>query len=779
MRLPRDRNLIVLALLLALATAAYFTLENSHGQVGGVAELDGYYYYVYLRSVQMDRDIDFGNEYREWANPFGFDRTVTGHHRNIFGVGPALLWAPFFLLAHLLALLGAKLGYPVSLDGMSRFHQLVTFYGTLLYGWLAVVLCYRLVRDLFGREHALWPVLGAALAGPLPFYCLTWASYSHAQAAMTTTLLVWLWVRWRAAWSLRRWILFGAAAGLVILVRPACAPFLLLPLLEGTRGLLAALRARDRRLLLNTTGSTLAGAAAALLVFTPQLVVWKILYGRFFLIPQGTGFMLWAQDAWASTLFSPRNGLLTVAPLMAVALLGLLTASRKQPGLGLPLIAVFAGVLVVNGAVWDWWGWGFSARRFTASLPLFAVGLAEALRSVRERLARNPARTIAWSTAAVVLGFVVFNIQWMLSFGQRNLDWYTVRSTEGLYMTVTHSLVDHLYSTVGNPLSLPSTIPFAVRRGGSPRAFDRLDGSYLLGESNPEANPAADPYLHATLDFGDLRFRPNLSGSFGTPVRGEGTRYAPLRDVRGHVFLPVNRPGDLKLDVGGRAVFSGTRVTLVFNGQDMGTHDLPTRDWSVIPITVPARLVERGINRLDLIHHLPPPDPGPRCLGSTGRCSRVDIAAVSGGPAAGTFAEVWVGERHVTRNQRGLNVAVIDPGTGRLLGSRGFDAVTYTAEYGELAHYLRFFPRGSMVALAVRGDAARRFGPAGKEAFALFGATGQKLKSDHGYVALGVLGDAPGTALEVNAKDDHARVSLGLPPPTWREIAHYRTIRLR
>jgi hypothetical protein len=386
LRLPADRNWLVLIALLLLATGAYFGMPNSRGYRGGIAELDGYYYYVYLRSVQMDGDIELGNDYEEWGNPFHFERTATGYHRNVFGVGPAILWAPFFLLACGLARLGIAAGLPLSPDGLSPFHQTVTFYGTLLYGWAALLLCYAITRRCFGREHALWPALGAALAGPLPFYCLTWASYSHAQAALATSLLVLLWLLWREQWTLRRWVLWGASAGLVLLVRPACAAFLLLPLYEGTRQLVAALRAGSpwKGRLAHAAAGPALGALAALLVFAPQLWAWKVIFGRWLLVPQGQGFMLWSQNAWASTLFSPRNGLLTVAPLMLFALVGLGIALRRIPATAGPLLLVLAGVLAVNGAVHDWWGWGFSARRFTSSLPIFAFGLAPCLRRSRE-----------------------------------------------------------------------------------------------------------------------------------------------------------------------------------------------------------------------------------------------------------------------------------------------------------------------------------------------------------------------------------------------------------
>src|SRR5438093_3939580 len=68
-------------------------------------------YYVYLRSLRFDGDLDFANDYRRFAelNPkSGIDtsllqpnriRKATGLYGNIAPVGSALMWAPFFLAA--------------------------------------------------------------------------------------------------------------------------------------------------------------------------------------------------------------------------------------------------------------------------------------------------------------------------------------------------------------------------------------------------------------------------------------------------------------------------------------------------------------------------------------------------------------------------------------------------------------------------------------------------------------------------------------------------------
>jgi hypothetical protein len=94
------RRAAVIVLLASVAAA------NTH--VRG----DGNGYYAWLASSVIDRDLDFRNQYRH-ADPLFRDhhidangqaqpdlRTATGHVGDQWAVGPAVLWAPWFLAAH-------------------------------------------------------------------------------------------------------------------------------------------------------------------------------------------------------------------------------------------------------------------------------------------------------------------------------------------------------------------------------------------------------------------------------------------------------------------------------------------------------------------------------------------------------------------------------------------------------------------------------------------------------------------------------------------------------
>ena len=74
--------------------------------------------------------------------------------------------------------------------------------------------------------------------------------------------------------------------------------------------------------------------AAAVVVFSPQMLVWWKIYGTPLTVPQGEGFLRWDASKWAFTLFSSRNGLLSWTPLVGLSLLGILILARRRRARG-------------------------------------------------------------------------------------------------------------------------------------------------------------------------------------------------------------------------------------------------------------------------------------------------------------------------------------------------------------------------------------------------------------------------------------------------------------
>src|SRR5687768_15625323 len=98
------RTIAAIGLLFALTYGASLVVLAKPS--GRVVMGDAVHYYVYLRSAVFDGDLDFENEYvriyhlrgGEFGTEWVYEPTITGHTRNLMSVGPALAWAPIYLV---------------------------------------------------------------------------------------------------------------------------------------------------------------------------------------------------------------------------------------------------------------------------------------------------------------------------------------------------------------------------------------------------------------------------------------------------------------------------------------------------------------------------------------------------------------------------------------------------------------------------------------------------------------------------------------------------------
>jgi hypothetical protein len=407
----------------ALALLFLLTLPLVTPKVRGADEIE---YFSYLRSLVFDRDLEFGNEYERFhaADPHGLagfkatflDRLEadTGRHINFAPLGAALLWSPFYLLAHAGVLAARAAGADLAADGFSFPYVAAACYASALYGFAGLLLVHDTLRRHggFAEPAATLAVAGLWLGTPLFYYMTLAPAFSHAPAVFTVALLVALSLRAAARpdaspWP---WAAVGAAGGLAALVREQDGLFLVIP-----AGLLVG-HALARR---SWTSALLRGAAmgaAAFLVFLPQLLAYRALTGRFGPSRLVARKMSWTSPHLLQVLFDAGHGLFAWSPLLLVASAGLVYLGWRRRSTTVVLLALALLLQVwINGAVESWTQAGaFGSRRFVSSTPLFAWGLAALLAAVsarRERLA-----------AAALVFFVAWNVGLMVQFGLRLMD---------------------------------------------------------------------------------------------------------------------------------------------------------------------------------------------------------------------------------------------------------------------------------------------------------------------------------------------------------------------
>ena len=294
---------------------------------------DGVGYYAFARAPLIEHNLDFTHDYQQ-ANasfrenrldkngqPTAEFRTRTGHIENHFTVGPAILWAPFLLVTHAGVLLARSLGSAIPADGFSTPYRIAMALATAFYGFLGLLISFRIARKYVDETWALLATLAIWWASSLPVYMYFNPSWSHAHSAFVVALFLWYWHETRNDRTLGQWILLGALAGLMLDVYYANVMlFVILPF-EALRDYGAAFR--------KATPSTpsvcqllarhAAFAVTLILCMLPTFIAHRIIYGSSF----ETGYIPISQWNWSSpylfsVLFSSNHGLISWTPSSAV-----------------------------------------------------------------------------------------------------------------------------------------------------------------------------------------------------------------------------------------------------------------------------------------------------------------------------------------------------------------------------------------------------------------------------------------------------------------------------
>jgi hypothetical protein len=588
----RRVRIAVYLVLLTFGSIWFFLSNDREGPTARLAA-DAPYYYVYLPSLLLDGDLDFDNQYRTTRNWYRFGDTSIGRASNVFGIGPALFMAPLFAVGHITARISDSLP-----NGFSNAEIRLCMWASLLYTLGALFATERFLlrqfrRGRLGDVAALLGPLILVLGGPVVYYAVRQPGYAHPFAAC---FVAWLVERWNASFdgndgrprSLRTWIILGALLGAAALARPQLGLWAVLLVGAAIDDLRRAGFGRWHQLM----PRWIAAMTVSAVVFFPQLAAWKALYGHWYLVPQGEGFMRWDDPAWSEVLFSSRNGLFAWAPIYAIAAIGFALAARSQPRLCGWLFTGIVMQTIANGAAWDWWAGGsFGGRRFDSCFAAFSFGMAYLIYLVDA--ARNRWQRLA-AAAACLLG-VVCAIGNVAMATKTSAPTARIQGGEPPAGLIARSLVGPWGMVVGSvswAATLPARAAFALTYGTSMDAYDRLVGVHFLEDRYPGLNSAIAPLsARVPLNAYDSRFLGFESSSDG----GIFTRFGIAK-----ILLAFNRRhGPLHIRLRARAPGNNTEasISVLWNGASLGQNTLTNETMSLV---FNAPILRRGMNVLEV-----------------------------------------------------------------------------------------------------------------------------------------------------------------------------------
>lgn len=392
---------------------------------------DGVGYYAYARAPLIEHSLDFTRDY-EFANesfrqgrlddkgqPRAEFRTPTGHLENHFTVGPAMLWAPFLLLAHGGVLIARFLGSSVAADGFSAPYRYAMALATALYGFVALWLSFRLARKYAGLLPAFLGTLAIWWASSLPVYMYFNPSWSHAHSAFVVALFLWYWDSTRGSRTAGQWLILALMTGLMLNVYYANLMVAAVLVVEAVWQYAPMLRtgSPDAHNLAKLLRQHASFGAVVLLTLIPTFATRWIVYGG----PLRSGYVplrswLWRSPVFLEVLFSSNHGLLLWTPVLAFSLAGLVLLAWRQPRQGVPFLAAATAYYLFFTTYPDWAGISSFGNRFFVSLtPLFILGLAVLLERAAA-LSPRP-RPALFASSAGLACFVLWNLGLMYQWG--------------------------------------------------------------------------------------------------------------------------------------------------------------------------------------------------------------------------------------------------------------------------------------------------------------------------------------------------------------------------
>lgn len=773
---PRNRYSAFLAAVFAALSLVYVTMDIPPVFTASpVAHGDGVYYFVYLRSLVYDGDLDFANDYAVIGNQSRLGRNAkTGHYETGMPIGVAILQLPLGFVARAVLPVARGLGLTSEpSNGGGMLFQRIAQFSSVVWGFLAMLLGFRLAATIVPLRPALLGALGSLFATPLLWYMLRQPSYSHATDAFVSAAFIYYWWKTEGIATRRRWFILGLVLGLAALVRPQNVAYGLAAFVEWTRLTVHALRDKDaprwRRLgyFLGLGTCFVVGLALA---FSPQMYAWWYMFGTPLTIPQGSGYMLWgASRPWAA-LFSTRYGFFAWHPLAYLGSLGLLWPvlhRQTDPRLRRLLVICIATYLVqiyINGAPHDWWGhWSFGGRRFVGQVVFVALGLAVALQALGGWLERHAALLIRTIPVVVVVAFGLLNLSLMDDYLFSRARHEYPQPMKPIWKSAINKAVDSIYSVTGNWGSIPDNWRFAAKAGVSPERYDVAAASDI------------DPPLYAPATL-SLTSDVYAMEGFGEPANYQGRACRWIEGRHGSWVFSSRESLALEGTIELAAAREHTRVRMRVGGRTVLDTDVGL-DWTSRPFSLPRDLVSVGVVFVTVEQDLPVS--GAWAVGQTGRSLPYEVSIESAGFSAGNRASLRIDDRTTTITERGLTLVLLDERAAKVRAMYGFDTFADPAAPLRLKKAVDELPANTVVALLAKDEASSQWRAEHDAILRQLGGTASLVHHYRSsYALIGVKGARPGQALEALSDSASVSVSVGRSPADQVRGVAYGTVTL-
>ena len=352
-----------------------------------IISYDTFGYYLYLPQIFIYNDLGFSNieqvqsiiaTYESSGTLYQIWQTETGDWLIRYTSGQAILFSPFFLLAHAYTLLTGGVA-----DGFSLPYQIALFGGCLCYFVVAMFLLRRILLRFFSDRITALTLVLLTLGTNLFANEIFAMAGIHSQLFFLYTILILFTIRWHENPVWKNILPIAVACGLIIITRPTDIICLLIPLLWqiSDKETLAA----KWQLCKEKLPQLLVSAAIIGIIGSVQLIYWKTYSGHWMIDSynnpgEGLDFL---HPHIAQTLFSFRKGWFIYTPMMVFAILGFIPLWRRRRDCFWPLFTfVILNIYLVSCWSCWWYAGSFSQRAYVQSYALLSIPFGFTLQSI-------------------------------------------------------------------------------------------------------------------------------------------------------------------------------------------------------------------------------------------------------------------------------------------------------------------------------------------------------------------------------------------------------------
>lgn len=376
-----DWSFIAIGIILFIYLIFALNIEPFYSYPGGLTVWDNFGYYLYMPAYFIYHDLSYMHflpevlkTYRPSPDIYQVYKMWDGKYLDVYPVGMAILYSPFFFLGHIWATLTQQ-----PLDGFSRPYQAAILIGNFFYCIIALLLLRKVLKKYFSDKVVALTLLIVCLGTNASLY-LTNTFLSHGQGFFLGVIVLYATIQWHEKHKWYWAFLIGLGVGLAACTRVPEILIGIIPLLWNVKD------AEDFRAKLRMFASrwtqVLFMIVAFFIAILPQLIYTHHVTGKYFYdtyFYPGQVFD-WTSPHFYNCLFSFRDGLMIYTPIMILFFTGFYFLFKNFRMIFWSCLIYMLLIFYVYFSWHIWWyGGSYSQRELVPSFAVLTIPLASFL----------------------------------------------------------------------------------------------------------------------------------------------------------------------------------------------------------------------------------------------------------------------------------------------------------------------------------------------------------------------------------------------------------------